>query len=74
MVMAFLIADHFVMDFEYYFAKTCVKIAQRKSDRIEKIEYIFLALNSYSKYLQKRLGLQIRNLEAIRDKITRAFT
>jgi hypothetical protein len=59
-------------DYTFYFAKACVKIAQKKPSRIDKIGYLFLALGSYNSYIQRRLGLQIKNPDFIFDNIVRA--
>jgi hypothetical protein len=72
LVFGYLMSRRAMRDYTFYFAKACVKIAQKKPSRIDKIYYLFLAIGSYNSYIQKRLGLQIRDPDLIFDNIVRA--
>jgi hypothetical protein len=51
-------------EFRFYFAKTCCKIMAEKED-FEKLIYLELLLESYNKYLQRKLKVSIKDLSEI---------
>lgn len=56
-------------EFSFYFSKIMfTQISKRDSDGND-MRYLIKALNSYNKYLRKKIGLQIKDLENIYSKI-----
>jgi hypothetical protein len=56
-------------EFRYYFAIACIKIGAEKNDDIEKVRYLNRGLDSYNKYLRRRLNFEIKDLENVGHKI-----
>ena len=52
-------------EFRFYFAKACCKIILNKNDKVEKMNYLFLLLSSYNKYLQRNLKIEINDIKKI---------
>jgi hypothetical protein len=56
-------------DFRFHYAKGCFQLLSQNADKAEKIDYIIMALNSYNKYLKRKIKLQISNINNIYSKI-----
>jgi hypothetical protein len=56
-------------NFRFYYAKGCIQLLSKKTDKSEKMNLLVRALNSYNKYLKKTLKLQINNIDKICSKI-----
>lgn len=52
-------------DYRFYFAKAYCQIISEKRNNFEKIEYLFPLINSYNKYLQRNLKVEINNIKKI---------
>ena len=52
-------------EFRFFFVKGCCELLKREKNYFNRIEYLFLALDSYDKYLQRRLKIEIQGLEKI---------
>lgn len=51
--------------YRFYFAKAYCQIISEKRNNFEKIEYLFPLINSYNKYLQRNLKVEINNIKKI---------
>jgi hypothetical protein len=54
-------------EFRFYFAKACFIMSKEKDD-FEKIKYLLMGLNSYNKYLRRKLRLEIEEVKKIYSK------
>jgi hypothetical protein len=61
-------------EFRFYFAKACFIIISKEEDDYRKIKYLLMGLNSYNKYLRRKLGLEIKDIEKIYSKFVYAET
>jgi len=52
-------------EFRFYFAKACCKIMAEKKEDFEKLRYLDLLLESYSRYLHRKLKVIINDLSGI---------
>lgn len=57
-------------EFRYYFAKGCFSILTTEEDESKKFTYLELMLDSYNKYLERVIKLQLKDLDKIYSKIT----
>ena len=46
-------------EFRFYFAKGCCSIILETEDELEKVKYLFYVLDSYNKYLQRKINFEI---------------
>jgi hypothetical protein len=54
-------------EFRFYFAKACFIMSKEKDD-YEKVKYLLMGLNSYNKYLRRKLRLEIEEVKRIYSK------
>lgn len=60
--------------FRFYLARGYSIVAAQKEWDDDKIKYLFLSLDSYNKYLLRRINFGIKNLNKIYSDITYADT
>jgi hypothetical protein len=56
-------------DFIFYCLKGYCKIIDEEEDIFAKMNFLFLAIDSYNKYLKKKIKYEIRNIEKINSNI-----
>jgi hypothetical protein len=56
-------------DYRNFFAKGCFKIFIIMEDEVIKLEYLYLMLDSYNKYLKRSLKIEIKNIDEIYTNI-----
>jgi hypothetical protein len=61
-------------EFRFYFAKACFNIVSKQEDDYKKIRYFLLGLNSYNKYLRRRLKFEINGIKKVYSKFLYADT
>jgi hypothetical protein len=61
-------------EFRFYFAKACFIILSKQEDDYEKIRYFLLGLNSYNKYLRRRLKFEVKDITKVYLKFLYADT
>jgi hypothetical protein len=61
-------------EFRFYFAKACFLITSKEKDDYKKVRYLLMGLNSYNKYLRRKLSLEIKDIEKIYSKFVYAET
>jgi hypothetical protein len=49
-------------EFRFFFVKGCCAILREEKNTLKRTEYLFLALDSYDKYLQRQLKIKIQGL------------
>ena len=53
----------------FFLAKACAILCLEKKDTIDKMTYLMMCLNFYSKYLQNKINLRLRNTEKMSTMI-----
>jgi hypothetical protein len=61
-------------EFRFYFAKACFNIVLKQEDDYKKIEYLLLGIDSYNKYLRRRLKFEIKDIKKVYSKFLYADT
>jgi hypothetical protein len=56
-------------EFRYYFAKGCSRIVINEKDEFKRLTYLDLLLDSYNKYLQRTIKVQLKDLDKIYSKL-----
>lgn len=56
-------------EFRLYFARGCFKIIRGKQNEADKMKYLIKGMNSYNKYIKRRVNLQMNELTKIYSKI-----
>jgi len=52
-------------EFRFYFAKGCCSIILETEDELVKVKYLFYVLDSYNKYLQRKINFEIAEIKKI---------
>lgn len=52
-------------EFKFYFAKACFLIMSKEKDDYKKINYFLMGLNSYNRYLRRKLRLEVEDIRKI---------
>ena len=55
-------------EFRFYFAKACFMFMSKQEDDYKKIKYFLMGLNSYNKYLRRKLRLEVKDFKKIHSK------
>jgi hypothetical protein len=61
-------------EFRFYFAKACFLIMSKGKDDYKKIKYFLMGLNSYNRYLRRKLRLEVEDIRKIYSKFVFAET
>jgi hypothetical protein len=61
-------------DFRFYFAKACFGVVYKSIDNIKKAKYFIMGIRSYDKYLQKNVGVEIKDVDKIYSRVLTSNT